>query len=164
MKILGLVCALAACGGGDDDDVSIDAQPAAQTITISGTATTLSATGSNPEGGVVVAAFANSADTTVVAMATTDAAGSYTITVQTSGAALDGFLKATKTGLLDTYLYPPAPLGADFAGASINMVALQTFEFLSTACGGNQQGDRIKTQGGSIACTMKVESSYLNRA
>ena len=121
---------LVACGGGDDP-LTPDSPPAAQMITLSGTAQEVSASGTDPAPGVLVEAFRNSADTTVVVSATTDAQGNYTLTVETNGTALDGFLKATKSGLLDTYLYPDKPLGEDFDGASINMVSSSTINALS---------------------------------
>jgi hypothetical protein len=137
-RIALIFVSLMACGGGGDDD-AVDATTAPAMITITGTASTLGVGGSTPTAGVLVEAFANSAETTVVAMATTDATGNYTLTVTTNGTALDGFLKATKSGLVDTYLYPPAPLAADFAGASLNMVSSGTFDLVSSACQGNQE-------------------------
>ncbi len=134
---------LVACGGSNGDDAPTpDSPPAAQMITLSGTAQTISAGGTDPTPGVLVEAFRNSADTTVVVSATTDAQGNYTLIVETNGTALDGFLKATKSGLLDTYLYPDKPLGEDFDRASINMVAQNTLDILagSLFCNGNQDG------------------------
>jgi len=91
-------------------------------ITISGTAASKGLSGSMNESGVVIAAYKNSDENTVVAMTTTDASGNYSLTVPTDGVALDGYLKATKSGFIETYLYPPAPLTADFGSASINMI------------------------------------------
>ncbi len=136
--IFSLVTAACGGGGGDDGGGGIDAPIAAQTITITGTASEVGISGSTPVEGVVVAAFANNAETTPVAMATTDAAGNYSLVISTNGVALDGFVKATKAGLVDTYLYPPTVLTADFAGASINMVAPSTFDLVSTVCQGQQ--------------------------
>ena len=132
---------LVACGGGDGDDAPTpDAPPAAQMITLSGTAQAVSAGGTDPAPGVLIEAFRNSDEGTVVVSATTDAQGNYTLTVETGGVALDGFLKATKAGLLDTYLYPDKPLGEDFDGASINMVSKQTLDALSgLLCNANQE-------------------------
>jgi hypothetical protein len=108
-------------------------------IMVSGNAEELSASGGTPVEGLLVEAFANSADTTVVASAMTDANGDYTLVIMTNGQQLDGFLKATKAGLVDTYLYPPAPLTGDFAGASLNMVNPTTFGLLAdTLCRANQ--------------------------
>lgn len=130
---------LVACGGGGDDPPTPDSPPAAQMITLSGTAQTISAGGTDPAPGVLIEAFRISDEGSVVVSATTDAQGNYTLTVDTNGTALDGFLKATKTGLLDTYLYPPEPLAENFDGASINMVSMQTFGLLAnTLCSASQ--------------------------
>jgi hypothetical protein len=108
-------------------------------ITISGTATQREGTSSNPGVGVLVEAYRNGDDQTVVASATTDASGNYTITVMTNGMPLDGYLKGTKTDFLVTYLYPPYALTADFDGASVNMINQSTFDLLSnTLCQANQ--------------------------
>lgn len=109
-------------------------------ITITGTAQTISAGGTAPAAGVLVEAFANADENTVITSATTDAAGSYSLTVTTNGVALDGFLKATKSGLLVTYLYPDRPLAEDFDGASINMISQSTFDILAGGlfCDANQ--------------------------
>jgi hypothetical protein len=92
-----------------------------------------------PLADVTIAAFANTDENTPVATATTDASGNYMLTIMTNGTALDGYLKATTSGYLDTYLYPPAPITADFSGASINMVTSNTFDLLAnTLCRANQ--------------------------
>lgn len=142
VALLGLV-ACGSSGGGDDDDTPNPDGPVnvPQTITITGTAQTVSSGGTDPEPGVLVEAFANSDENTVITMATTDAQGNYTLTVETDGSALDGFLKATKNGLLDTYLYPPEPLGENFDGASINMINGQTLGLLSGILCGDDQMD-----------------------
>jgi len=75
-------------------------------ITISGVVSERNTTTTTPKSGVVVTAY-KASDDSVVAMATSDAAGMYSISVTTNGVALDGYLKATNTGDLDTYLYPP---------------------------------------------------------
>lgn len=138
LALLGLV----ACGGsgGGDDDTPDGPSNVPATITITGAAQEISAGGTGPEEGVLVEAFSNDDETTVITSATTDAQGNYTLTVTTNGEALDGFLKATKSGLMDTYLYPPEPLGENFDGASINMVTPQTFGFLAGGvfCDANQ--------------------------
>jgi hypothetical protein len=108
-------------------------------ITVSGTATKREGDNSSPAAGVTVAAYKNGDDATVIAMATTDAAGMYTMMLPTGGVALDGYLKGTLTGFIDTYLYPPKPLSADFGSASMNMVNTSTLDTLSgTLCGNNQ--------------------------
>lgn len=149
--LIAVLALAAACGGDDGKSTTdgntnttdgtmntVDAPPAAQTIHISGTATKREATGSSPLEGVTIGAYASSDENTPVATATTDASGNYTLTIMTNGTALDGYLKATMTTYMDTYLYPPAPITADFAGAAINMVTPSTFDLLAnTLCRGN---------------------------
>ncbi|HEU0030604.1 MAG TPA: hypothetical protein VFQ53_08225 [Kofleriaceae bacterium] len=129
-----LITVVSACGDDDGGGGNVDAPMVPATITISGTASARSLSGSTPAADVAVAAFATSNESTPVAMATTDASGNYTLTVTTNGAPLDGFLKATKTGLKDTYLVPPAPLVADFSGASLNMVESNIYSALFALC------------------------------
>lgn len=132
---------LVACGGstpgGDDVPPGDDTPPGdgpvvPQTITITGTAVEVESGGSTPLANVLVEAFRNSADTTVVTSAMSDAQGNYTLTVDTGGDPLDGFLKATAQGLIDTYLYPPFALSEDFDGASINMITTGTRNLLTS--------------------------------
>jgi hypothetical protein len=132
-----LVVAAAACGGGTTKTVDAPNVPA--TINISGVASERSLSGTTPVAGAVVAAYSNSAPSTVVVMTMTDTAGMYTLAIPTMGKPVDGFVKATKTGYMDTYLYAPAPLTADFASASINMLTPSNFGLLSgTLCAANQ--------------------------
>src|SRR6476659_4223064 len=106
--LLGMVF-LAACGGGGGDDTSVDAPPSAPAmITVSGHATKREgANAATDAAGVMIAAYATSDPNTVVAMATTDATGNYSMVITTNGKALNGYLKATLAGHLDTYLYAP---------------------------------------------------------
>ena len=109
-------------------------------IAISGTATKRMLLDTTPAAGVTVNAYRNSDANTSVAMATSDANGMYTMTITTGGTAIDGYLKATLAGFVDTYLYPPAPLTADFDSASLNMVDQNTIDVLSgTFCGSQQE-------------------------
>ncbi len=140
MKNLGVLAfALAACGGGSGGK-SVDAPPAVPAmLTISGTATERSLSGTTPVQGATVAAYDSSAPSTVVTMTTTDAQGNYSLMVPTNGKPVDGFVKATKSGYMDTYLYAPAPLTMDFAMASINMLTPSNFDLLAgTLCGVTQ--------------------------
>jgi hypothetical protein len=127
---------LAACG--DDGGATPDALTAPPMITITGTATARS-TSSMPLEGVTIAAYRNGNDSTVVAMTTSAANGSYTLVVPTGGAALDGYLKGTFAGYLDSYLYAPAPIVADMDSASMNMITAGTRDLLAnTICAANQ--------------------------
>lgn len=104
------------------DASTIDAPPAPAMITITGTAVSRGLGGTTPVVGATIGGYRNSNDTTPIAMTTTNAQGAFTLTVVTGGVALDGYLKATASGMVDTYLYPPSPIAADTT-APINMVA-----------------------------------------
>jgi hypothetical protein len=128
---------LAACG--DDGGATADAPPSAPPmITITGTAIARS-TSSMPLEGVTIAAYRSGDDSTVVAMTTTAANGSYTLVVPTGGVALDGYLKGTISGYLDSYLYAPSVIVADMDSASMNMITSGTRDLLAnTICAANQ--------------------------
>lgn len=152
-----MVVLVAACGNDGKDGVqpkldgsmqTIDAfvdpfrdAPATSTVevTVSGRVTNQDAQGSAPLAGVTITAYRNADENTALATTTSDVNGDYTITVQTNGESIDGFLRATHTGHLDTYLYPPYPLMMDFANASIIMVTQSTYDALSTLAQANQQ-------------------------
>jgi len=150
-KLLALI-ALAACGGGGggggDDVQPPDAPPNVPAmITVSGTATAQSLQGAMPVEGLTVAAFKATDEATAVVMTTTDAAGMYTLTIPTGGVPVDGFIKGTKAGFADTYLYAPEPLVADFAGGSLNMLTNGNngnYDLLHTLC---QAGAADPTKG-----------------
>ncbi|MFT3697473.1 MAG: hypothetical protein QM831_30300 [Kofleriaceae bacterium] len=128
-----LLTSLVACGG-DDDTTAADAAPKVpQMITLTGT-TKATSTSSTALAGVAVTAY-NRSDDSMLATATSDTNGNFTMTVMTNGAAVDGYLKATITGYIDTYLYPPVKLAADFDGAAMNMVTTQTVSLLTGFCG-----------------------------
>jgi hypothetical protein len=135
-----LLVLLSACGddggggGGDGGMGSADAAMVPAMITISGEATKRMGIDETPAEGAMVAAYKNSDPNTPIAMTTTNATGMYTMTIQTGGVALDGYLKATLAGFLDLYLYPPKPLTADFDGASLNIVNESTVDLMHTIC------------------------------
>jgi len=115
----------AACGDDGGTSKTPDAPVVNTTITISGVASEITATGRMPQEGVQVVVY-NVSDDSMIGMATSAADGTYSITAQSNGSAIDGYLKATKAGLKDTYLYPPGPLSADFAGATTLMLKANT--------------------------------------
>jgi hypothetical protein len=137
------IWSIAACGG-DDGNGGGDAQPpdspvsVPAMITVTGTASARGVGSSTPVEGVAVGAFRTSDEATPVVSTTTDAQGMYTLVIPTNNMPVDGFIKATKSGFADTYLYPPAPLVADFAGGSINMLSnegqLPTYDLSYTFC------------------------------
>src|SRR5882757_5170150 len=149
--IVALGAVLVGCGGSSsskppDSGSDIDAKvfldapvnvPAM--ITVSGIAAKRGLGASTTLAGVSIGAYRTGNDATPEVTATTDAQGKYTLVITTNGVPLDGYIKATTTGLLDTYLYPPSPLVADFATAQDNMVDQSTFYTLSNITGAGQQ-------------------------
>lgn len=130
---------MAACGGGGGgNNTTPDASNVPAMITISGKASKRAPAASDAPG-VLVAAYQATDPNTPIAMATSDATGMYSMTITTNGKPLDGFLKATLSGYLDTYLYAPKPIDADFSSASINMVTSGTVDLVSMTLCGSQQ-------------------------
>jgi hypothetical protein len=153
--LLTLLVSVVACGssgGGNNPDsnnqvdakVFHDAPPNVPAmITISGTAAEPSTTGGadTPLAGVVVEAH-KASDDSLVTMATTDAQGKYSLTITTNGVPVDGYLKATLAQYGDTYLFPPAPLIADFTMGSVNMLKPGTVGLLYTVAGVGQMSGK----------------------
>jgi hypothetical protein len=132
---------LAACGGGGGDTgvdakIFLDAPPVVnQMIMISGTASSEGASASAPLADVVIAFYKTGDETTPVAMATSGADGKYAFSIPTSGHVVDGFLKATHATFVDNYIYPTAPLQADYPTADANMIASSDFSGLGILTG-----------------------------
>lgn len=122
-------------------DASIDAAPAPAMIVITGTAVERTSNGTTPVADAMIAAFRTSDEATPIATATTNAQGAFTMTISTNGLAVDGYLRATKTNLLDSYLYPPAPLVADTV-APVNMISESTLNLINAFAQGNQQAGK----------------------
>jgi hypothetical protein len=92
---------------------------------VTGTATSNSASSSTPLAGAAIELL-KSSDDSVLGSATSGADGSYTMTITTNGAVVDGYVKATGSGVVDTYTYPPAPLAAS---AEIDSALITTSNF-----------------------------------
>ncbi len=104
------------------------------TITISGIATDDTQNASTPIKGATIAAFKTSDPSTPVMMTTTGSDGTYTMTITANGE-LDGYIKATAANETDTYLFPPAPLTANFTGADAHMIGNGLFSELTAVEG-----------------------------
>lgn len=153
-----LVFAVPACGG-DDSSTAIDAPgggdgggdvDAANTIDapggtidapgasvrISGVAKTVNGISQENLPGATIVAFGPGA----VQLATTTSAadGTYSLALPTTGTPLDGYLRGTSPGKLDTYLYPPRPLTADRTGATMLIISQSTLNLLGTLSGTSQ--------------------------
>jgi hypothetical protein len=147
-----LVFALAACGDNikpfedgppavppdGPPDAGIDAPPAPAMITISGQVIERRLNGAFPVAGVIVEAFTNQDETTVISSNVSDANGVFSLQIVTGGLALDGFLKGKKTGLVDTYLYPASFVDADLGNIPLQMLTQTNYETLSVLTQGNQ--------------------------
>ncbi len=136
------IASLALIGCGDDGGGGVDAAPPPSMLTISGVASEITTGGRTPQAGVAISVY-NVSDDSMIGTATTDANGAYSITVSTNGSPVDGYLKATKTGLKETYLYPPGPLSSDFAGVTTLMLS-QSTQNLANMVGGAAPPDATK--------------------
>jgi hypothetical protein len=111
-------------------------------ITIAGAAIDQSISGQTALDGVALSAYPTQTSTTASSNATSDSSGSFSLIVGTGESPVDGYLKATMSGEMDTYLYPNAPLAADESGLSVVMLTSSTYGLL--ALGGGVTQDAAK--------------------
>src|SRR5262245_19126583 len=148
--VLAVICVLGCGGNGSDNHVDANRGPDAKqfrdapptnnaTVMISGQASERSISGQTLLPGVTITAYRNADENNPIATTSTDAMGNFTFTIETMGESIDGFLKASKTGFLDTYLYPPYPIAMDFNMATVVMITADSRDSLSTIAQGNQQ-------------------------
>lgn len=150
MKAHLCVLLLAACNSGTDmnnmnvdagDDPNVDAKnfmdaPPVGSINLSGKTSERGLTGESVVSGVTMTAYSRSNESTAIAMGTSNAQGDYTLTVNV--VPLDGFLKATKSGYVDIYLYPAAPFAESFADGHVNMLTPGNRGYLNSLANGGQ--------------------------
>jgi hypothetical protein len=108
--------------------------PLPTTVKVTGTA--IQAQAGTPLAGVTLSAY-RSSDDSLLATTTSDAAGMYSLTITTTGQGLDGYVKASNTGYVDTYFYPAGPLVADLAMADVNMLDTAMYGLLRSIVGGS---------------------------
>lgn len=160
MKALALIVFVVACsssgepGGGSNADVdaSVNTPDAKEfldapsnvpaMLTLSGVTSERGLSGSSNTAGVSLAVFRTNNDATPLAMATSDAQGKYTLSVTTGGMAIDGYIKASKSGYVDIYLYPAQPWFANDTDGSINMMTPGNKDLLNNFAGGNQMAGK----------------------
>lgn len=99
----------------------------AATVTVSGTtqAANVISMSLGPTDGVTLTACKGdcTAGNNLGQTGPTDSTGAFTTpALATNGVALDGYLKATKAGQWDTYLYPHAPLAASLGNAPVLII------------------------------------------
>lgn len=127
------------------DGRPVDVPPAQAMLTISGQTFEVTTSGPVPRAGVTVSAYRNADPNMPVATATSDAQGNYSLDIVTNGEPIDGYLHATLTGMVDTYLYPPYPVFEDFDLASVFLVSRGNetmngnWENLDNLTGGDQE-------------------------
>jgi len=139
-----MACGGGSSGGGGDDGnspdapkVFMDAPPNVPAmIKLSGVAEQQAQSGSTPQAGVAIAILKRGTNESL-ATATSDAQGKYSMMVATNGAPVDAYLKATKTGYVDTYAYPGGAWIADSTSADANMLDSGTYSLLVGFGGGS---------------------------
>ena len=121
--------------GGGDPSPGSNMQPGGggvpDSITIAGQAIVQDQTTSTPQSGVAIGLYATGNDSTPLATGMTDASGNYSLSVPTNGQAIDGYIKATKSGLVDTYVYPPTAMSTDTSTATASMISTSNYSALT---------------------------------
>jgi hypothetical protein len=127
MRIAYLIAAVGLIGCGDDGGSTLDGPVVPTTVTVTGTTYDVGLGGRTPIGGVSVQAF-EEGGTTAVAMTTSAADGTYTLSITTNGSSLDGYVLGKLAGKKDNYLYPAGPLTADISNATVLMLSQSIFD------------------------------------
>lgn len=107
-------------GSGSDSGSGKDA-PAGTTITIAGTTDSIGGGGGNatPVGSVTLTPYTASGGSAGSAVTSDATTGTFTLTVDSG---FEGYIEATATGYLDTYVWPPASLSANVTGATVQLI------------------------------------------
>lgn len=162
MKAPALILFLVACSGGGgggmmtgDDTGGDDAPPvdapestidaptsAPQMVMLKGKTTERGLSGESNVAQVKLEVFKVTDESAAIATTMSDAQGNYTLMVPTGGMPVDGYVKATKTGYMDVYLYPPNVWAADDMDGGINMMTQSNLDLLSNFASGNQMANK----------------------
>src|SRR4029077_12296670 len=108
-------------------------------ITLTGSAVEQGQSGSTALSAVTIAAYQNGADATPVVTATSDAQGNYSLALDVP--TFDGYVKASKSGYADTFLYPAAPWSQD-ATIQTSLLSSSTYSLLDTFAAGEPRKSR----------------------
>jgi hypothetical protein len=79
-----------------------------------------------------------STGTNTLAADTTDTPGSYALAIATGGTPVNGFLRVTKSGFIQTYAYPARPFAADSANNTVLAITSNELGLLGTLAGQSQ--------------------------
>lgn len=172
--------AITACGGSsssstptpDGGSSGADGSTMPTTLTLSGTAREISASGQVAIAGVTLTAY-NAADDSVLGTATSAADGTFSISVNTT-TGINGYLKATTPGtganaFKDSYLYPPAALTADFTGVPVYVLKASTYGFANALLGNNQTAQNgwiallVQDAAGAAVAGAKITSTPMGQ-
>lgn len=133
--LLALVTSIAACGDSNAPDPGFEClgapipDSAAATVTVSGQIRQ-NAISPTALGSAIITAF-RIGDTDSIAIDTSFTSGFYTLPITTGGTPVNGYLRVTHSGFVDTYAYPSRPLFADLE-TSVLMPTTEELAFLGT--------------------------------
>ena len=127
-----LLTSLVACAADNPGDDDVPVEPTPGHIALSGKHLEQGQGGSSALAGATITAY-RASDDSQLASATTDSSGKYTLDI--SETPCDCYVKASKSGYADTYLYPATPWSQS---ATIDTAQLTstTFTLLNTFAGG----------------------------
>jgi hypothetical protein len=158
---IALACVTLLGCGDDGGGTAADAAYVPPMITISGNVMARTTVGSTALEGVVVGAYRVGNDAAPEFTGTSDADGNYAIEIVTGGVPLDGYLRASHPGYLDTYVYPPWPVAQDFDHATVFLLTESTFDLVAnTLCGANQQA----TNGTVVVLVLDADRNQIGGA
>jgi len=152
--LLGLCIVIAACGGDSsgpaegfgcvNDTLPTTAQAL---VTVNG-AIRANFLSPGPVSNAIVTAFRVGAPDTI-AIDTSNTPGDYLLSITTGGTPVNGYLRVTHSGQLDTYAYPSRPLAASLT-TNVLMPTQSELDFLGVAVGVTQSASN-----GVIAVVVK---------
>jgi hypothetical protein len=99
-------------------------------ITVGGKASEVAGLGIGASANVTVEGF-RTGSTIAEVTGTSATDGSYSVTFNSNGTAVDGYLRGKKTGLLDSYLYPGNAIAANIANAPVLMLTAANVNLLA---------------------------------
>jgi hypothetical protein len=139
--LFGLLAAVAACGDSSGPAPGFEClgapipTTAPATVTVSGQIRQ-NALAPTALGSAIVLAFRVGATDTLAAD-TSNTPGFYSLSITTGGTPVNGYLRVTHSGFVDTYAYPSRPLLADLS-TNVLMPTSNELAFLGTAVGVTQ--------------------------